>query len=31
MWHGATENEDVDSLHICNKTLDITYAADKNA
>lgn len=31
VWHGAIENEDVDCLHICNKTLDITYAADNNA
>lgn len=31
VWHGTIENEDVDCLHICNNTLDITYAADKNA
>lgn len=31
VWHGAIENEDVDCLRICIKTLDITYAADKNA
>ena len=28
MWHGATDDEDVDCLHICNKTFDIDCVAD---